>query len=164
MVCINQHVAFKQLHTVGMQVQEECAQVTVCTHLPVLKGTHIWALHLQQCTVNRTQYTVQCMHIRRYIKPAPFNTNCLSTLIYYSMLSGHHEHSAQCKHRPLCAWLTFRLPSNSTRHFFAIASSEEGVAPDASPPHSCSSSCSSHRETTPNSQTPLMNQDSLTAL
>ena len=46
-----------------MQVQEERAQVTVCTHLPVLKGTHIWALHLQQCTVNRTQYTVQCTHI-----------------------------------------------------------------------------------------------------
>lgn len=89
MVCINNMWPYRQLHTVRMQVQEERAQETVRTHLPVLEGTHIWALlHLQQCTMNRAQYTVHVRtHASNMHRTTPITEAQHILYIYYSMLN-----------------------------------------------------------------------------
>ena len=123
------------------------------------------AVHHEQDSIYSVRTYIRT-HVSNMHRTTPITSvHSAAYYIYYSMLSEDTTSTVQI-HTLVCLTYvrTFRLPSSSTRHFFAVASSEEGVAPDASPPHSCSSSCSSHRETTPNSQTPLMNQDSLTAL
>ena len=112
------------------------------------------AVHHEQDSIYSVRTYIRT-HVSNMHRTTPITSvHSAAYYIYYSMFSEDATSTVQI-HTLVCLTYvrTFRLPSSSTRHFFAVASSEEGVAPDASPPHSCSSSCSSHRETSPNSHT-----------